>query len=297
MAAYQLKRTQRSAQAEGYRHLYDTAAWKRLRIQCFVRDNYTCQRTGKLLGGKHPAPDSPVANHIKPHRGDRALFFSLDNLETVSKKVHDGLIQADESRGYATTIGLDGWPTDNAHPSNIGFIEKQVGTSKSHPVWFRKSFVPVHIVCGPPGSGKSTYVDTHAGPNDRIICFDRIATKMFGKDGAKRAHTRLTGQQVGDVLRARNELIADLMWEKAIGKWPAAWIIVTEARKERRQWWADKLKPRSIMVLETPAHICKQRVIADAQAGDARHANITNTIDAWWKAYKRREGDLIITPE
>lgn len=61
-----------------------------------MRDNYTCQRTGVLCVGKHPAPDSPVANHRVPHRGDPVLFWDPDNIETVSKEVHDSLIQAEE---------------------------------------------------------------------------------------------------------------------------------------------------------------------------------------------------------
>lgn len=75
---------------------YKTARWRRLREQVLVRDAYTCQRTGQVLAGKHPAPDSPVVNHKRPHRGDEALFWDIDNLETVSKAVHDSAIQAEE---------------------------------------------------------------------------------------------------------------------------------------------------------------------------------------------------------
>lgn len=67
-----------------------------MRMQCFARDGFTCQRTGVLLVGKYPAPNSPVANHRRPHRGNPQLFWSLDNLETVSKAVHDSIIQAEE---------------------------------------------------------------------------------------------------------------------------------------------------------------------------------------------------------
>lgn len=75
---------------------YKTARWRRLREQVLIRDAYTCQRTGQVCGGKHPAPDSPVVNHKRPHRGDERLFWDIENLETVSKAVHDGQIQAEE---------------------------------------------------------------------------------------------------------------------------------------------------------------------------------------------------------
>jgi len=75
---------------------YKTARWRRLREQVLIRDAYTCQRTGQILAGKHPAPDSPVVNHKRPHRGDERLFWDIENLETVSKAVHDTSIQAEE---------------------------------------------------------------------------------------------------------------------------------------------------------------------------------------------------------
>ncbi len=79
-----------------WRAWYKTARWRRLREEVLIRDAYTCQRTGQVLGGKHPAPDSPVVNHKRPHRGDERLFWDPNNLETVSKAVHDSEIQREE---------------------------------------------------------------------------------------------------------------------------------------------------------------------------------------------------------
>jgi 5-methylcytosine-specific restriction endonuclease McrA len=67
-----------------------------LREQVLIRDAYTCQRTGQVLGGKYPAPDSPVVNHKRPHRGDERLFWDIDNLETIAKAVHDSDVQREE---------------------------------------------------------------------------------------------------------------------------------------------------------------------------------------------------------
>lgn len=62
----------------------------------FVRDGFLCQRSGVLCIGVDPEPNSPVANHKRPHRGNPALFWDIDNVETVTKAVHDGLIQKEE---------------------------------------------------------------------------------------------------------------------------------------------------------------------------------------------------------
>lgn len=83
-------------QAAPWRAWYRTPRWQRLRQQVFVRDAYTCQRTGVLCVGKYPAPNSPVANHKRPHRGDPVLFWDPDNIETVTKAVHDSIVQAEE---------------------------------------------------------------------------------------------------------------------------------------------------------------------------------------------------------
>lgn len=84
-----------------WRKWYHSAEWKALRLQAFRRDKYLCQRTGELCIGKGQQPNAPVANHKVPHLGRLELFWDLDNIETVTKKVHDSLIQSEERRGRA----------------------------------------------------------------------------------------------------------------------------------------------------------------------------------------------------
>ncbi|MBK1793374.1 HNH endonuclease [Devosia sp. WQ 349] len=71
------------------RSWYHSARWQKLRDAVLVRDLYTCQQTGVLLIGAHPAPNSPVVDHVVPHRGDERLFWDVDNLQAVSKAYHD----------------------------------------------------------------------------------------------------------------------------------------------------------------------------------------------------------------
>lgn len=87
---------QRQRDNAPWRAWYKTARWRALRQQVLLRDAYTCQRTGIVLGGKYPDPDSPTVNHKRPHRGCETLFWDIDNLETVSKAVHDSQIQKEE---------------------------------------------------------------------------------------------------------------------------------------------------------------------------------------------------------
>lgn len=95
------QRNKRRYQEQPHRKWYQTKEWYRLRWAAFVRDGFICQRSGELCvtGGTGQEPNAAVANHKIPHHGDRELFFSLDNIETVTKTVHDGLVQGEEKHG------------------------------------------------------------------------------------------------------------------------------------------------------------------------------------------------------
>ncbi|MBB2973959.1 HNH endonuclease [Mesorhizobium sp. RMAD-H1] len=81
-----------------WRAWYKTSRWQKLRERILIRDRYICQKTGVLLIGKYPAPDSPVVDHKTAHRGDEQLFWDEDNLHAVSKAYHDSTKQAEERR-------------------------------------------------------------------------------------------------------------------------------------------------------------------------------------------------------
>lgn len=79
-----------------WRQWYKSARWQRLRIEVLTRDLYTCRQTGVILAGKANAPDSPVVDHVVPHRGDPALFWDINNLQAVTKAYHDSEKQRQE---------------------------------------------------------------------------------------------------------------------------------------------------------------------------------------------------------
>ena len=75
-----------------WRKWYDTAEWKALARACKIAAHYTCAMCGRVAGGKGEA----VADHVKPHRGDRDLFFDASNLQCLCKDCHDKHKQAAE---------------------------------------------------------------------------------------------------------------------------------------------------------------------------------------------------------
>lgn len=75
--------------------------WQKLRQKILARDGYVCRQTGVALIGKYPEANSPVVDHIKPHRGDLDLFWDESNLQSVTKAWHDREKQSLEKRGLA----------------------------------------------------------------------------------------------------------------------------------------------------------------------------------------------------
>lgn len=79
-----------------HRRLYKDPRWEALRLLVLRRAGWKCEQTGVLLIGKRHAPNSAVVDHIRPHRGDEALFFDPANLQAVCKAWHDSVKQRQE---------------------------------------------------------------------------------------------------------------------------------------------------------------------------------------------------------
>lgn len=240
-----------------WRGWYKTARWQALREQAMVRDLYMCQQTGIILAGKHPAPNSPVVDHIRPHGGDPDLFWDLDNLQTVSKQWHDSRKQA---------------------------IEKADRVAAIHPKWLSRSIVPLTIVCGPPASGKSTYVGERAAPDDLVIDLDCIASQISGEP----PHGWDRGRWLNAALYRRNDMLGSL---SRPSKFSAAWFIVDEPKARHRDWWDQVLGPKQIVVIEADERQC----LANAAKDEGRDLDRVEMIATrWWVDYDPRIGDTRI---
>ena len=77
-----------------WRAWYKTARWQRLRLSVLVASDFTCVRCKTVA-------DSPglVADHIKPHRGNAAMFWNRQNLQCLCTHCHSSLKQREERGG------------------------------------------------------------------------------------------------------------------------------------------------------------------------------------------------------
>lgn len=244
----------RSAAAKQYRKWYKTARWQRMR-EAQLSAHPLC----RMCHDRGIVRRASVVDHVEPHKGDEALFWDVDNHQSLCKPCHDTLKQREEvAAGHS-------------------------GPYQYRPEWLRPSAIPLTIVSGPPASGKTTYVTDRAGPNDLVIDLDIIASTMSGQP----VHGWDRAKWLAPAMRHRNALLGDLSRNPM---WDAAWLIISEADPDKRQWWADKMKPDRVVVLEVPAAVCMGRVRAD----DGRNRDVTfEAIGKWWSSYGRRDGDEI----
>jgi 5-methylcytosine-specific restriction protein A len=103
----------RSPEAATYRKWYKGNAWRILR-EHQLRDEplcRMCQAEGRVTAAN-------VVDHVRPHKGDRVLFFDPENLQSLCAPHHDADKQQIERIGFSTRVGLDGFPMDENHPAN-----------------------------------------------------------------------------------------------------------------------------------------------------------------------------------
>jgi 5-methylcytosine-specific restriction enzyme A len=105
---------------EPWHRLYTNRVWKALRAQRLADEPLCrmCAAVGKWVG-------ATVVDHVKPHKGEQALFYDYENTQSLCKQHHDASKQSEERRGYSRAIGVDGWPTDERHPFNASGLGKK----------------------------------------------------------------------------------------------------------------------------------------------------------------------------
>lgn len=232
-----------SAHARGY----GGRGWMLARRQALARDGYQCRACGQIVHGRRAHVD-----HITPKaQGGSDL---LENLQTLCATCHQ-------------------------RKTNAETVHKEWSALK--PEWVRKPLIPITLVCGPPASGKSTYVREHAKKSDKVIDLDRIASRIAGStEHGWPIHV------IDQALQERNKLLDSLANPDASCR--HAWFIVCEPDGANRRWWAEKINA-NVVVLETAPHICEGRIALDPERWRQFGA-----ADNWWSRYSRSPTDTVI---
>jgi 5-methylcytosine-specific restriction endonuclease McrA len=95
----------RRPEALAYQYLYKTKGWQIRRLWQLQREPF-CRKC--LQSNRHTIANT--ADHIIPHRGDKRLFWSRSNLQSLCEVHHGEKINEELGKPARAVIGSDGWP-------------------------------------------------------------------------------------------------------------------------------------------------------------------------------------------
>jgi hypothetical protein len=131
---------------------------------------------------------------------------------------------------------------------------------------FERPICRVILVCGPPASGKSTYVRVNAKTGDTVIDLDEIAAYFGLRRGWPSTHFALVFREWGSRLRALAQL----------GPNDVAWVVMGAPRREQREYWMRALGVRSsdLVMLSATREELFERVKADPERSRIRSEQV-----------------------
>jgi len=240
--------------------------WKILRLAILERDGWRCQACG--AGGRLEV------DHKKPVRTHPELSFVPDNLQALCPRCHTSKTRLECGHQPMPAARQD-WSLSVAALQRPGAS----GPGFSIPPGLRPSAVPVSLVCGPPGAGKSTWIRERAAPEDMVIDFD-VFLKAIG--GEKWSTDK---DLVLKAFRMRDDALRSLSTRRR-GR---VWFIKSAPTLAERTAWSQALLRVTEVILATEPDTCKARIRADA---DRQHAaeKMCSAVDDWWSLYAAQGG-------
>lgn len=156
----------------------------------------------------------------------------------------------------------------------------------------KPSRIPLTIVCGPPGAGKSTYLRQHVGPEDVVIDLDQIKGQMSGLG----EHQTTNKELIPLALEERNRRLRALSTDTTHKR---AWFVVSAPDPDDRRLWATMLGG-TVELIATPLEVCIQRIKADT-ARVGHRSRMIAAATAWWDAQMQRtigpDGEPVLVPK
>jgi len=142
-----------------------------------------------------------------------------------------------------------------------------------------------HIVCGPPGSGKSSYVLQRVGSCDVVVDVDALYHAITFLPYYDKPQSLLDL-----VLTVRDVLIANL--PRYRDRYYNAWVITSGASMLSRAKLAVRLNA-DVIVLEISPQECMRRIAHDPRRS-ANAAAWQQLVAAWWNDYEPCDSDIVL---
>jgi 5-methylcytosine-specific restriction protein A len=179
--------------------------WQRARAGYLLSHPYcaACECDGKITLAN-------VVDHIVPHRGDMALFWRAANWQPLCTTCHNRKTATQDGGFGNLTAALTAGPC------------------------------LCTVVCGPPGAGKTYYVQQHRADGDLVYDLDVIASAL------NPAWARIEGRpnDVAHLLLAWRDSLIQAIKAGRLSR--DCWLIVTD--RKRAFAIADEIEAKTVML-------------------------------------------------
>ncbi|KKM86810.1 hypothetical protein LCGC14_1275310 [marine sediment metagenome] len=232
-------RRQRAGQSVG-RAIRDTRRWRDRLSPMFLRSNplcAQCERDGRQAFATE-------VHHVAPVSEEPERAFDESNLEALCKPCHSRM-----------TIRESG----SANP----------GATKAG------KMATITIVCGPPGSGKNTWIDKHRKHGDVVIDLDTITAALTGLPLYEKPAGLL------DYMIAVKDAAIALLRKSSAGR---AWVITGGATEGEREKYKRMCGADQVVMLAVDPQECLKRIRGDPRRAD-KWRLWEPAVQRWWKRY------------
>lgn len=247
------------------RHITRTKRWQVLRMEILERDRFRCCSCG--CGGRLEV------DHVKPVRTHPKLAYEPGNLQALCPSCHTRKTRIECGHKPMSPARRD-WSM-----AVQAMEKKKDGRTYSIPLGIAASRIPVNLVFGPPGSGKSFYIAAHARPGDVVIDLDTYLIALGGAPWER---------EPALVRAAFKDHDADI-YSLASRTRGTAWLAKLAPSLAERNAWKLALRRVSEVPILTPPETCIQRIRADP-ARQHRADEMCSAVHDWWRAYRADNG-------
>ena len=238
--------------------IYGTAQWRRLRLLKLSIDPRCepCSRRGLDVEARH-------VDHIVSIASGGAAYPPLSGLMSMCVSCHSIKTAArDRAGGKGVAFkGCDasGVPLDPEHP----FLSRESCAAT--------------LVCGPPGSGKTSYVTSHRRTGDLVIDLDALVSALSGTPWYEGGPELLPF-----ACEARDAVLARLRRKHSLRH---AWVISQAPKLADRHPLAESIDAR-IIIFDLDAATCVQRIEADPRRPKLARSKHIAAVASWWSDYE-----------